>query len=413
MPNVEILAVGSELLGTDRVDTNSLFLTGELNALGFEVTAKTIVGDHRARLVQAFRQAWQSADIVIATGGLGPTEDDLTRDAAAEALGLQLEHHEDIWLELQGKFARLGRPIPENNRRQASVLCGAESLPNPNGTAPGQFYAADGKVLVLLPGPPRELKPMVLNEVLSRLQPLAGETVLRKRTLKVIGLGESALDERIAGLYRGRDDVTVTTLFTPLDLEVHLLAQGPDAQELDRRLLALEDQVAAALGHHVYARANLSLAEVVGGMLSERRLKVATAESLTGGLLGERISAVPGASTYFLGGFVVYTEAAKRALLGVTQATLETHTAVSGPTGEAMAQGALERTGADYALALTGFAGPGGGSEENPVGTVFIAIAHRDGVQSQRLRLPGDRDLVRSRAAQAALDWLRRTLLDI
>jgi nicotinamide-nucleotide amidase len=410
MPRVEILAVGSELLGTDRVDTNSLFLTGELNALGFEVVAKTVVGDHRARLVQAFRQAWQSADVVVSTGGLGPTEDDLTREAAGEALRLPLQHREELWEELQAKFARMGRPIPENNRRQAAVLQGADSLPNPRGTAPGQLFHQDGKVLVLLPGPPRELKPMMLDHVVPRLRPLGGDVVLRKRTLKIIGLGESALDERIAGLYRDRSDVTVTTLFTPLDLEVHLLAQGTDALELDSRLQALEDQVAAALGEHVYARSDVSLAEVVGGLLQQRGVSVATAESLTGGLLAQRISAVPGASAYFRGGFVAYTEALKQKLLGVRSETLAAHSAVSAETAAEMASGALQHTGADFALALTGYAGPDGGTEENPVGTVFIGIASAKGVQTRRLRFPGDRELVRSRAAQSALDCLRLLL---
>lgn len=410
MASVEIIAVGSELLTPERVDTNSLWLTAQLNELGFEVTAKSIIGDHRERLTQAYRQALASADIVISTGGLGPTEDDVTRDCAAEALGVSLEHWESLWEDLQAKFARMGRPIPENNRRQAAVLVGAEALPNPNGTAPGQWLGRAGGALILLPGPPRELKPMFSQQVVPRLRPLAGENVLVRRTLKVYGLGESAMDEMIAPLYAQHPDVTVTTLFTPLDLEIHLLSSGATSEAGLARLAPLEAAIREVLGVAVYGEGSQTLAQVVGEMLQRAGRTLVTAESLTGGLVAERITESPGSSRYFLGSWVTYSEQFKHHLLGVPQEMLREFSAVSAPVAEAMAQGALKRSGADYALSLTGYAGPEGGTEENPVGTCYLGLASRHGVESKRVKFPGDRELIRSRCAQAALDWLRRSL---
>lgn len=411
MPVVEIIAVGSELLTPERVDTNSLWLTAQLNELGFEVTAKSIIGDQRERLTQAFRQALGSADIVIATGGLGPTEDDVTRECAAEALGVELEHWESLWDELKAKFARMGRPIPENNRRQASVLAGGDSLPNPNGTAPGQWFARPSGALILLPGPPRELKPMFGNHVVERLRPLAGANVLSRRTLKIYGLGESAMDQMIAHLYPQHPDVTVTTLFTPLDLEIHFLASGPTAEHGLQKIAPLEAAVREVLDLYVYGHSQQSLAEVVGELLRDSGQSVVTAESLTGGLVAQRITEVAGSSVYFVGGFVTYSEAMKQQQLGLSQELLLQHTAVSAPVAEAMALGARQRSGADFALSLTGYAGPEGGTEADPVGTVYLGLAGPNGVESRRVKFPGDRELVRSRSAQAALDWLRRTLL--
>lgn len=410
MPRAEIIAVGSELLGTQRVDTNSLWLTGRLDELGFEVTAKSIIGDEKERLVRAFQQAWQGADLVVSTGGLGPTEDDLTREAAAAALGLELQFQPPVWEELQAKFARMGRSIPENNRRQAMLLSGGEWLPNPQGTAPGQFYRSEGKLLAMLPGPPRELKPMVENFLLARLAPFGGGQKVRRRLLKVIGLGESALDERIAHLYRERRDVSVTTLFTPLDLEVHLSARGSEEGALDAVLGELQHSMQQALGEHVYACREVSLAEVVGELLRARNQTLACAESLTGGLLARRITDVAGASAYFVGSFVTYTEAAKQNWLGVAPELLREHSAVSSACAEAMARGARERSGADYALSLTGYAGPTGGTEAEPAGTVYCGLAEPGNIKVTRWRFPGDREMVRSRAAQSALDLLRRAL---
>lgn len=404
MARVEIVAVGSELLGTSRLDTNSLWLTGQLEDLGHEVTAKAVIGDHRQRLVAAYQQALQAADIVISTGGLGPTEDDLTRDAAAQALGLPLEHREELWVDIQERFARMGRSVPANNRRQALAIQGATSLPNPNGTAPGQMWQGDGKTLVLLPGPPRELKPMFSNHVQSQLS--TGLTARVRRLLKVIGLGESAMEERIAHLYATQPEVEVTTLFTPLDLEIHLIGSHERLTNIE----ALQTSIAQALAEHIYADTETSLAEVVGRRLVEANATLATAESLSGGMLSERVTAVAGSSRYFQGGWVTYSEQQKQRQLGISADLLQEYSAVSEPVARAMAEAAQRQAGADYALALTGYAGPDGGTEADPVGTVYVGLATPKGSQVRRLRLLGDREQVRSRACQAALDWLRLSI---
>lgn len=411
MPKVEIIAVGSEMLTPERLDTNSLWLTAQLNDLGYEVTAKAVIGDDLARLVAAMLNALQHADVVIAMGGLGPTEDDLTREAAAQALGLSLEHQEPLWQELTAKFQRLGRPIPENNRRQAQLMSGAQSLPNPLGTAPGQIWSNETRTLVLLPGPPRELKPMFSRFVAPRLKEQAGNLVLQRRLFKVIGLGESALDEMLQPLYGLHPQVQVTTLFTPLDLEVHLSCVEGDEQKCRELLHPLEQAIEMRLGQHVYSRAGESLAEVVVQRLKSQKKTLVTAESLTGGMVAERVTAVPGASEVFWGSWVTYNDDMKHRLLGLEEQLLSREGAVSAAVVEAMAQSARQLAGSDYALSLSGVAGPDGGTDEHPVGCVYLGLSGPDGVKSRRCQFPGDREGVRSRAAQTALDWLRRALM--
>jgi len=411
VPKVEIVAVGSEMLTPERMDTNSLWLTAQLNDLGYEVTAKAVIGDDLGRLVAALLSALQHADVVIAMGGLGPTEDDLTREAAAQALGLGLEHQEFIWQDLLAKFQRMGRPIPVNNRRQAQLLSGAQSLPNPLGTAPGQFWSEQDKILILLPGPPRELKPMFTQWVAPRLREQAGELVLQRRLFKVIGMGESALDEMLQPLYAMHPQIQVTTLFTPLDLEVHLTCTGSDDQSCRAMLLPLEQAIEERLGQYAYSRSQQTLAQVVVHLLKSQQKTLVTAESLTGGMVAERVTAVPGASEVFWGGWVTYTDTMKHQLLGVDPQVLRQQGAVSAAVVEAMAQGARNLAGSDYALSLSGVAGPDGGSDEHPVGCVYLGYSGPDGVKSRRCQFPGDREGVRSRAAQTALDWLRRALL--
>lgn len=412
LPRVEIVAVGSELLTPERVDTNSLWLTEQLNELGFEVRAKAIVGDDLERLTQAIEEALRGAELVITTGGLGPTEDDLTRDAASRALQRALQPREDLWQELQAKFARLGRPLPENNRRQTLVLEGAQVLPNPRGTAPGQCCElSEDSMVVLLPGPPRELKPMFVDHLRSRLAARGGGRVLVRSLLKVVGLGESAMDELLLPVYAQFPEIRVTTLFTELDLEVHLNAAAESEAQARAMLAPMEKAVEQALGRHVYARGPMTLAQVVGDLLRQRQASLVTAESLTGGMVAQRVTAVAGSSQYFLGSWVTYSDAMKREL-GVPADVLEAHGAVSAPVAEAMASAARGRSGADFALSLTGVAGPDGGSQETPVGTVYLGLACESGTCSKRVTFPGDREGVRSRAAQAALDWLRRSLLD-
>ncbi|MEO7673041.1 MAG: competence/damage-inducible protein A [Pyrinomonadaceae bacterium] len=432
MLSAEIIAVGSELLTPEKTDTNSLWLTGKLNEIGVEVKLKTIVGDDEARLEETIRDAIKRSDIVITTGGLGPTEDDVTRQVSGRAVGRELIYHDEIEADLRERFRRWGREMPEINKRQAFVIDGAEILPNPNGSAVGMmvviesvrtgrsldsrqdagFTSADaGVTFVVLPGPPRELKPMFETFVLPKLKEKAGEIYVKRRVLKVSGMGESAVDELIAPIYKTVENVQTSILFSKSEIEIHLSAQAQTEREADATLQALTAKIGDTLGTAVFSVNGEKMEEVVGRMLTERGETLALAESCTGGLIAMRLTDVPGSSAYFVEGAVAYSNKAKIRSLGVSQEMLESHGAVSAETAEAMAAGIRERSGADYGISVTGIAGPDGGSAEKPVGTVFVGFADRTSRRSLKLTLPGDRYLIRWRSSQASLDYLRRQML--
>ena len=407
----EIIAIGSELLAADRTDTNSLWLTEKLNLLGIEVKLKTVVGDDDARLEETIKDATRRSKVVITTGGLGPTEDDITRKITARALGKRLLLDEAVLDEIKKRFQGFGVPMPERNSRQAMVIEDAEVLPNPNGSAPGMFLDHNGTAIVLLPGPPREMQPMFTNHVASRLESRAGNVRVVRRMLRVVGMGESAVDEKIAPVYTKYDNPQTTILFNQSEIEIHLTARGRTEEEanglLDRVVLEIEER----LGNAIFSFAGEKMEEVVGLKLTVGGYTVATAESCTGGLLAERLTEVPGSSKYFIEGVVTYANDAKTRTLGVEPMLLMEHGAVSAPVAEAMAAGIRKRADTDFGLAITGIAGPSGGTEEKPVGTVFIAISSEAGTESKKLKFPGDRHLIRWRASQAALEMLRRRLI--
>jgi nicotinamide-nucleotide amidase len=409
--HAEIIAIGSELLTPTKVDTNSLWLTEKLNDLGIEVVSKTIVGDSEDRLVESVADAWHRSQIVITTGGLGPTEDDITRKCTAAAIGRELKYHQDIENHLRERFRSWGREMPEINKRQAFVIDGADVLPNPHGSAVGMMVEEAGKFLVVLPGPPRENQPMFLEHALPRLRKLAGQNVVKRRLLRVSGLGESAVDEIAAPIYREYPDVQTSILFNKSEVELHLAATGESEGGAAGRADELAKRLQEALGKAVFATNGETLEEVVGAMLTERGQTLALAESCTGGLIAQRVTAVAGSSRYFIEGFVTYSNEAKTARLGVPAELIAEYGAVSAECAEAMAAGARKESGADHAVSVTGIAGPGGGSEEKPVGLVFIGYAGESGAKTLRLVLPGDRELIRWRTSQAALDFLRRKLL--
>lgn len=411
MLTAEIIAVGSELLTPFRTDTNSLWLTDRLNTVGVEVKLKTIVGDDDARLEETIRDALKRSGIVVLTGGLGPTEDDITRKIAARALGRRLSLDERVLEDIRAKFLRWGRKMPEINARQAMVMEGAQVLPNPNGSAPGMYLEHDSRVVVLLPGPPREMKPMFDTHVLPKLSERAGGVRVARRVLRVAGLGESAVDERIAPVYTQYKNPQTTILFTNTDIEIHLTAQGKTEQEAELLLDGLSGQIEERLGDAVFAFRGEKMEEVVGLRLAVGGFNVAVAESCTGGLIAHRLTEVPGSSTYFMEGVVTYSNEAKTRLLGVPEELIERHGAVSAEVAEAMAEGVKLRAGVDFGLAVTGVAGPGGGTEEKPVGLVYVALADDAHTEHRRIMLPGDRHLIRWRASQAALDLLRRRLI--
>lgn len=411
MFTAEIIAVGSELLTPFRTDTNSLWLTERLNTVGVEVKLKTIVGDDDARLEETIRDALKRSGIVILTGGLGPTEDDITRKIAARALGRRLQLDERVLEEIRARFLHWGRKMPEINARQAMVIEGAEVLPNPNGSAPGMCLEHDGRVVALLPGPPREMKPMFDDYVLPKLSERAGDVRVVRRVLRVAGLGESAVDERIAPVYTQYKNPQTTILFTNSDIEIHLTAQAKTEAEAELLLDGLAGQIEERLGDSVFAFRGEKMEEVVGLRLAVAGFTLATAESCTGGLVAHRLTEVPGSSTYFMEGAVTYSNEAKTRVLGVPAGLIEAHGAVSAEVAEAMAVGVKRRAGTDFGLSVTGIAGPGGGTAEKPVGLVYVALADDAHTEHKRLMLPGDRYLIRWRASQFALDLLRRRLI--
>jgi nicotinamide-nucleotide amidase len=406
----EIVAVGSELLTANRMDTNSLWLTDQLNTLGVEVRRKVVVGDDRTLLAATVRQALAQADIVILTGGLGPTEDDVTRDAVAEALGRKLVFRQDLLDTLSERFRRLQRAMADNNRRQTFLVEGAEPLPNGRGTAPGQWIEQPSKAILLLPGPPSELKAMFTGECLPRLQKMLPAQVIRTRFYRVAGMGESDLDQLIAPAYKPFSNPATTILASPGDIQIHLRARGRTEAEAEALLAAVGPAIEALLGDRIYSRDGTNLETVTGRQLRARGATLSVAESCTGGLLGERITSVAGSSDYFMGGVVAYSNEMKTRLLGVDAELLQQHGAVSEAAAKAMAAGARARTGSTYAVSVTGEAGPESQSGA-PVGTVIVGWAGPEGEpEAARYVLFGDRNGVRARAAQWALDDLRRKL---
>ncbi len=414
--NAEIIAVGSELLTPYRQDTNSLFLTNKLNQLGVEVSFKTIVGDRLADLVNAARSALSRADIVIFMGGLGPTEDDLTREAVAETLGRSLQRDEQFVEGLRARFAERGWQMPENNARQGDVIEGADLLPNKRGSAPGQWvqagHAGAKKIVILLPGPPGELRALFEEQCTERLRQLLPGKHIATRELKIAMIGESLADKRAAPIYKKHTDVETTILAgTPGEVQLHLRAQANSAEEAQKRVDCLASALEDEFDDTVFSTQGESLEQIVGYYLEMRGATLAVAESCTGGLLAERITSIPGSSRYFLGGAVVYDDSLKTKLAGVPPLLIAEHGAVSGQVAVALAEGIRERCKARLGVGVTGIAGPGGGTEQKPVGLVFVAVA--DGVKTEVLerKFPGDRERIRHWATQQALDVVRRKLM--
>jgi nicotinamide-nucleotide amidase len=406
--DAEIIAVGSELLTPLFVDTNSLFLTERLNSLGIEVRFKTVVGDRTADLATVLRDALCRSQLIILTGGLGPTEDDLTRRVVSDVLGRGLREVPEVRRQIEERLARFGRPMAENNLRQAMVPEGAAWLENKHGTAPGIWIEHDHNFLVLLPGPPFELEAMFDTACLPRLAHASPGQRIKTRLYKVVGLPESEVDKRAAAVYKAYENPTTTILAKPGAIEIHLRARAPSDEEAEALLAELGDKIELALGECVFSTQGESLEEVVGMYLVMRQKTLAVAESCSGGLLAERLTHYSGSSNFFLGGAICYSNALKTTLSGVPATLIEEHGAVSQPVAQAMAEGIRARTGASIGVSITGVAGPTGGSPEKPVGLVFIGLADERGTQVRKFRFPGNRDRVRLWATQMALEMIRR-----
>jgi nicotinamide-nucleotide amidase len=413
--NAEIIAIGSELLTPFRQDTNSLYLTEKLNQLGVEVIFKTIVGDSREHLTGAASLAVSRAEIVIFMGGLGPTEDDLTREAVADALGLTLHRDPEIVTSLEQRFAARGWKMAANNLKQADVIAGATVLPNANGSAPGQWmsgkYEGRERIIMLLPGPPHELKALFEEQCVARLRAKLPPQFIATRELKITGLGESQCDARVAPIYKLYTDVQTTILAGAGEIQLHLKTRSASLEAAQARVDQLVEKIEEELGDCVFSDNGDSMEQIVGYFLQMRNATLAVAESCTGGLLAERITSVSGSSRYFVGGAVVYSNQLKTAFADVAPEVIEKHGAVSGEVAAALAEGIRRRSGATLGLGVTGVAGPTGGTDAKPVGLVFHALASEGGTEVVERKFPGDRKRIRWFASQQALDMVRRKLM--
>lgn len=407
-----IIAVGSEMLGSERLDTNSLRLSALLARYGVELRRKSVVGDLEADLVAEIDALLPAFDLVIVSGGLGPTADDVTRPAVAAALGRGISIDAAVVAVIEERFARMGRKMAAVNRRQAEVIDGATVLANDRGSAPGLTLTEGRTTLFLFPGVPSELDAMSARYLEPWLAERTGGATLETVVLKVSCVAESTLEEWIAPAYEDFGREAITVLAKPGEIEVWATATGEPAAR-QARLAAMKARLTELIGDLLYAEGpKATLEATVGELLRQAGATLATAESCTGGLVAERMTRTPGSSDYFVGAAVVYSNRLKTRLLGVPPELIAAHGAVSEEVARAMATGARQRLGADYALALTGVAGPGGGSPEKPVGTVEIALAGPgDGeIESRRIRYPGDRERIRWIASQIALEMLRRRL---
>ena len=411
----EIIAVGSEMLTPFRQDTNSLFLTDQLNGLGVVVGFKTIVGDNFDHLVSVARSAIERSDIVIFTGGLGPTEDDLTRECVAEALGTEVRRDNDMVAAMYKRFAERRMQMPSNNAKQADILHGAEVLTNTRGTAPGQYLRThvngQPRTVILLPGPPHELEALWRHECAQRLRHLLPPAAIATKVLKTAMLPESAADQRTAPIYKRYPNVETTVLAGQGQVEFHLLGTGHTPEEAQTAVDKLAGELEDELDDAVFSSNGESLEEIVGYYLQMRNLKLAVAESCTGGMVAERITSVPGSSRFFLGGVVVYSNDLKTLFADVPPLMIETHGAVSKEVATALAENIRSLCNADIGVGVTGIAGPTGGSEDKPVGTVWIAATDGSRQEIAQRRFPGDRERIRRWASQQALDLVRRLVM--
>lgn len=411
-----VIAVGSELLTPSRLDTNSLFITEQLNLLAIDIVCKAVVGDDRAELAHVFRSALARVDLVVLTGGLGPTDDDVTREVVAEVLGRALAEDEAITARMRARFAARGftTPMPEINRRQAMVPAGARVIENTRGTAPGLWLEDGERVVLLLPGPPRELRPMLTAIVEGPLRERSSGASLARRVIKLTGRIESHTEEAIQPLYRlwnGRTPPVAATILAALgQIELHLSARAGSPQAATEALVTAVGEVCAVLGADVFSTDGRPLEQVVGDLLLARGLRIALAESCTGGLLTSRLTDVAGSSRYVDRAVVTYSNEAKTELLGVAAALIAEHGAVSEPVARAMAEGVRAQSRVDVGAGVTGIAGPGGGSPEKPVGTVAVAVATPHETRSRLFRFHGEREHIKFQASQAALDMVRRSL---
>jgi nicotinamide-nucleotide amidase len=405
----EIMAVGTEVLMGDIVNTNAQYIAKRLADLGIGVYYHSAVGDNSVRLEEAFSLALNRVDLVITTGGLGPTKDDLTKETAAEYFKRKLVYHEESYTLLEKYFKKQGRTVSDNNRKQAYIPEGAVILPNPNGTAPGCIIENNGKVLVLLPGPPREMKPMFEDYVVPYLGKYQ-DGILVSKVLRICGIGEGEMVEKISRIIDNQSNPTVAPYAKEGEVTLRITAKAENREAAEKLIEPMEQKIRDILGDDIYGVGETTLENVVGELLVNKKLTIATAESCTGGMLSGRLINYPGISAAYLEGVVTYSNEAKMKHLGVRKETLDRVGAVSEKTAEEMALGIAKAAGTDIGVSVTGIAGPGGGTEEKPVGLVYVGLCIRGKVKVKKLNLVGDRQSVRNKTVITALDWVRREI---
>lgn len=407
----EIIAVGTEILLGDIINSNAQFISKGLAEMGIEVYRQEVVGDNENRLLEVLGEALNRSDMVITTGGLGPTKDDLTKETACKYFNMSLELHKESLEALESYFSNAGKEIAESNLKQVYFPKEAIVLKNPNGTAPGAILEKDGKVIVVLPGPPREMKPMFNNYVKEYLKS-EGRGIIKSKVLRVLGIGESSAAEKLHSYIEGGVNPTVAPYAKEEDVIFRVTAKAGSEEEADKLISPVEEAVKSILGLDYYGEGeDTTIEEVVGNLLVDRKIKIATAESCTGGMIASKLISFPGISEVFLEGAVTYSNEAKMRTLMVKAETLDNYGAVSEETAKEMAEGIAKRAGADISVVTTGIAGPGGGTEEKPVGLVYIGVYYNGDVKAYKYVFNGDRNKVRSRATITALDLVRRTIL--
>ena len=408
----EILAVGTEILLGDIVNTNAQFLSKELASIGISVYRQEVIGDNEDRILEAFEEAFKRSDVIITTGGLGPTGDDLTKETACKYFGMEMVLHEESYEALKGFFGKINKEISQSNMKQVYFPKEGIVLSNPNGTAPGAILKKDNKTIIILPGPPREMKPMYLNHVKNYLMP-KGIGVIKSEVVRVLGLGESYAAEKLKDLIDAGVNPTIAPYAKEEDVIFRITASGKTEEEALEIIKPVKEKVKARLGMDCYGEGeNTTIEEVVGNLLIEKGLKISTAESCTGGMIASRLVAYPGISEVFLEGAVTYSNEAKMRTLNVSCKTLEKYGAVSEQTAREMALGIAKRTGSDISVVTTGVAGPGGGTEEKPVGLVYIGLYYKGVVKAYKYGFNGDRAKIRTSATIKALDTVRRVILE-
>lgn len=408
----EIIAVGTEILLGDILNTNAQYLSKRLADLGITVYHQTVVGDNEERLLKAYELAFERADIVIATGGLGPTKDDLTKEMGAKYFNKELVLHEESLNLIQDYFAKLNKPMSRGNEKQAYLPEGCIILKNNNGTAPGCIIEESNKILVMLPGPPKEMAPMFETFVVPYFSKFS-DGVLVSKVLRVSGLGESAMAEKVEDIMESQTNPTIAPYAKEGEAILRITSKARNKVEAEALIAPMEKAVRERLGENIYAVGETSLESVVGEMLVKKNLTIATAESCTGGLLSGALINYPGISSVFVEGAITYSNEAKMKRLGVKEETLNKYGAVSEETAAEMAQGIAKNAGTDIGISVTGIAGPGGGTEEKPVGLVYVGLCIKGETQVKKLSLFGDRQQIRRRTVINTLDWLRRELLKI